>query len=306
MGMVNTYTYKNVTWIDLANPTRDEVRDIVKKYDVDPIAAEELLLPTMHSRVERYNDFIHFTLHFPAWKHSHKETSQELDIVVGKNVLITARYDSIDALYKFSKMFEVNTVLDHNNIIGEHAGYALYYMVQELYKSLSDELDSVRDSLQEIEKKTFKGQEQEMVFKISNTSRGLLLFKHTTALHRETLESFAIVSKQFFGQDFSKHVEAMMGEYSRIEKNVHSLSELLAEIRQTNNSLLETKQNHIMLVFTSVTIISSFLNIMASWFLIDSPDSPIRHNPHEFWLAGLTLLTVGLFLAAIMKSKKWL
>lgn len=304
--MVNTYTYRNVSWVDLENPTKEEIRDLIKVYNVDPVAAEELLLPSTRSKVDHLADSIHVTLYFPAWKHSHKEVSQELDVVIGKNFLITARYDTIDALHKFAKMFEVNAVLDHNGLIGEHAGYAFYYMMREIYRSLSDELDSVRDNLEDIEKKTFKGEEKEMVLEISKTSRKLLSFRHTMALHREVIESFSTVAKQFFGNDFGRHIEAMVTEYGKIEKTSHSLSESLAEIRQTNNSLLETKQNRIMLVFTSVTIISSFVNVMASWFLIESPDSPIQGNPHEFWLAGFIMLATGLFIAAVMKSKKWL
>lgn len=304
--MIHTYKYKNVSWIDLENPSIDEIRDLVKKYDIHPLAAEELLSPSSQSKVDNYPDFIHIILHFPAWKHFQKETTHELDVLIGKEFLITARYATIEPLHKFAKMFEVNAVLEHNNLIGEHAGYAFYYLMREMYNSLTDELESVKESLDEIEKKTFKGQEQEMVFEISKTSREILTFKHTMASHHDVLESFATMARHFFGADYGRHIEAITGEYSKVEKTIHSISEFLTEIRQTNNSLLEAKQNRITLVFTSVTIISSFVNVMASWFLIESPDSPIGNNPHEFWLAGLIMLSTGLLIAAIMKSKRWL
>lgn len=304
--MVHTYTYKNVTWVDLENPTRDEARELMKTYDIHPLAAEELILPTTRSKVDRYADFIYLVLHFPAWKHSHKESTQEIDFIVGKNFIVTARYDTIAPLHKFAKMFEVNSVLDHNGLVGEHSGYLFYYMMRELYHSLADELESIDDSLGEIEKKTFSGNEREMVFELSNASREILSFKHVLAIHRDMLDSFGAAAKRLFGAEFEHYMNATKDEYLKIDKTIQGLSESLGEMRQTNDSLLEAKQNKIMLMFTSVTIIASMLNIMASWFLVDSTDNPVRYKAHEFWLIGVVMLTAGLFLAAIMRSKKWL
>ncbi len=302
--MINTYSFKKVTWIDLESPTKDEVREVMEKFKIHPLAAEDLLLPSPRSKIEQYGEFISLTLHFPAWKQSHKDNTQEIDFVIGKDFLITARYDTIDALYKFSKMFEVNSVLERNGLFGEHAGYMFYYMIREMYRAVQNELDSVKDAMTEIEKKTFTGNEREMVFEISNTSRKLLSLKHTTSLHDDILTEWSEISRSYFGAGYEKCIQSIKTEYHKVSKTISGLSESLKEMRETNDSLLETKQNKIMTTFTMVTIISAFINIMASWFLIESPDSPIHDKPNEFWLAGLLMLTTALVLAGIMKLSK--
>jgi magnesium transporter len=304
--MTNTYSYKDVTWVDLESPTRDEVREVMVKYNIPPLAAEDLLLPTLRPRVDVYPDFIYLILHFPAWKHSHKETSQEMDFIIGKNFIITARYDTIDPIHKFAKMFEVNSVLDRNALVGKNAGYMFYYMIREIYHSLSDELEAIKDNLQDIEKKTFTGQEKEMVYELSNTSRELLGFKHATALHEEILNSFAIAAKPFFGATFSHYLDAILGEYTKVSKTIANISESLAELRETNNALLEAKQSETMKMFTAITVISSFLTIISSWFLVEAPDRPFAEAPHEFWLVGLVMLVVAVIVAGVMRFKKWL
>lgn len=304
--MINTYSYKDVTWVDLECPTREEVREIMTKYDIPPLAAEDLLLPTLRPKVDVYPDFIYLILHFPAWKHSHKETSQEIDFIVGKNYIVTARYDSIDPLHKFAKMFEVNSVLDRNALVGKNAGYMFYYMIREIYHSLGDELESIKDNLQDIEKKTFTGQEKEMVYELSNTSRELLAFKHATALHEEILASFALAAKPFFGATFVHYLDAIQGEYTKVNKTIISISESLAELRETNNALLEAKQSETMKIFTAITVVSSFLTIISSWFLVEAPDRPFADSRHEFWLIGLVMLVVAIIVSIIMRRKKWL
>jgi magnesium transporter len=304
--MINTYSYKDVTWVDLESPTRDEVREIMVKYDIPPLAAEDLLLPTLRPKVDVYPDFIYLILHFPAWKHSHKETSQEIDFIVGKNYIVTARYDNIDPIHKFAKMFEVNSVLDRNALVGKNAGYMFYYMIREIYHSLGDELESIKDNLQDIEKKTFTGQEKEMVYELSNTSRELLAFKHATALHEEILTSFALAAKSFFGTAFVHYLDAIQGEYLKVSKTIVSISESLAELRETNNALLEAKQNETMKMFTAITVISSLLTIISSWFLVESPDRPFEGSRHEFWLIGAVMLVTAVVVAIFMRRKKWL
>ncbi|HVU06181.1 MAG TPA: magnesium transporter CorA family protein [Candidatus Paceibacterota bacterium] len=304
--MVNTYTYKKVSWVDLENPTRDEVRDLMQKYDIHPLAAEELLLPTTRSKVDRYPDFIYLILHFPAWKHSHKETSQEIDFIIGKDYIVTARYDGIDPLHKFAKMFEVNSVLDRNGLIGEHAGYMFYYMMREFYHSLSDELESVRDALEEIEKKTFGGEERAMVFELSNTSRELLAFKHVTALHEEVLRSFDAAAKSFFGAEFAHYVEATQSECLKVVKTVQSLYESLRELRQTNDSLMETKQNKSIMTLTGITFIMSLIGIVIALFEVDFKHSPIIGMPNDFWIFTGLIAALGIGFAAVLAHKKWL
>ena len=304
--MVNTYSYKNVTWIDLENPTQEEVRELMKKYEIHPLAAEELLLPTTRSKADRYDDYIFLVLHFPAWKHSHKETRQEIDFIIGKNYIVTARYDTIDPLHKFAKMFEVNSVLERNGLIGEHAGYMFYYMMREIYHSLHDELEAIKDNFDDIEKKTFTGKEKEMVFEISNVSRELLTFKHATNLHEDIIASFSEAAAKFFDPDFSHYIEAIKSEFMRVNKTVVSLAESLSELRQTNNALLEAKQNKIMMTFTAITILSSVVTIILSWFLIEAVDTPFKESPHEFVFVGLVAFVTALVLALAMKAKKWL
>lgn len=304
--MVNKYSYKNVTWIDLESPTREEIREVMLTYDIPPLAAEDLLLPTLRPKVDVYPGFIYLILHFPAWKHSHKETSQEIDFIIGKDFIVTARYDNIDPIHKFSKMFEVNSVLDRNSLVGKHAGYMFYYMIREIYHSLGDELESIKDNLQYIEKRTFTGKEKEMVFELSNTSRELLAFKHATALHEEILGSFSIAAKPFFGATFTHYLDAIQGEYLKVNKTIVSISESLAELRETNNALLEAKQSEIMKMFTAITVISSLLTIISSWFLVESPDRPFEGSKHEFWLIGGVMFVTAVIVTFIMRNKKWL
>ncbi len=304
--MVNTYTYKNVTWVDMESPTRDEIREVMKKYNIHPTAAEELILPSPRSKVDTYPDFIYLVLHFPAWKLSHQKSTQEIDFVICKNYIITTRYETVDPLHKFAKMFEVNSILDRNALIGEHAGYMFYYMMRELYRSLEDELETVKDALEEIEKKTFTGQEREMVYEISKAARELLDFKHATSLHEDVLETFSSLSKDFFGPEFARYSGTIKSDFLKVHKGVQGVSESLHEIRETNDALLEAKQNKNIMTLTVITFITAILGIIVGLFAADFKHAPIVGMPYDFWVLAGILVAIGVFFTAVFYHKKWL
>ncbi|MBU6431387.1 MAG: magnesium transporter CorA family protein [Patescibacteria group bacterium] len=304
--MIKRRMHKQLAWIDIENPTSEEVRGIMEEFGLNLSVAQELLLPTIKPRVEMHRNFIYLILHFPALKHAHSEDiNQEIDFVIGENFIITTRYDSIDPMNRFSKVFEVNSILDKSNI-GEHAGYIFYYMIKEMYQSLGNELDSVKDSLKEIENEIFNGKEREMVVALSKVSRDLLNFRHATGAHKQVLRSFESAALGFFGESFSFYVKDILNEYYKIDNSVESNIESLRELRETNDSLLTTKQNEIMKTLTVMAFIILPLSFISSIYSMNTSFIPLAGIKNDFWIIMGLMVLVGLIIFMAFKWKKWL
>ncbi len=304
--MLTTYTHKKLTWIDLESPSADEVRAVMEKYKIDPMVADELLLPSLKPKVEQYHDYLYLILHFPAFKHTHAGTpNQEVDFVVGKNFIVTTHYDTIDPLHKFSKIFEVNSILDRSDM-SEHAGFVFYYMMKKLYKALEHELDYIHDELKQISDRIFNGEEREMVAEISKVSRELLNFKRATASHKEVLKSFEAAGLRFFGESFAFHLHAIMGEHYRIAHQIEGNIDMLTELRETNNSLLSTKQNETMKTLTVMAFIVLPLTFVSQLFGMNTAYLPIVGLPGDFWIVIGSMAILTAFFFAYFKYKKWL
>ncbi len=111
LHMLTRYGQKHAAWIDLVAPTPAEVRGLMQEFGIDPLIAEELLVPSFKPKVERRGDIIYVILHFPVLRGMNQRQEQEIDFVIGKNFLITTRYGSVDPLHAFAQAFEVTTVL---------------------------------------------------------------------------------------------------------------------------------------------------------------------------------------------------
>lgn len=303
--MRSRYEHGNLLWIDLDSPSREEVHDVVNEFGIDLLVGEELLLPSTKPRVDFHQNYIYTVLHFPALRHSHKTKEQEIDFIIGRNFLITAHYDTVDPLHKFSKVFEVNSILQESNL-GDHAGFLFFYMVKNLYKAVEHEIEYVRHDLAVVEEHIFTGQEVEMVKAISRTARDLLNLRQTIEPHREVLQTLETEGAHFFGDNFGKYLRALANEYYRVHNHIMRHTDSLHELRETNNSLLSTKENETMRVLTIMALLTFPLALMVAILQIDTVHNPIRGLPYDFWIILGVVVFTGTCMILYFKHKKWL
>ncbi len=306
--MITTYTYRNETWIDVDRGTPEEIHKLMDTYRIDPFVAKELTSATRKPRVEFHQGYVYCILHFPAWKHSHgPDTNQEIDCIIGPGLLITARYDTIDALHKFGKDVEVKEILEKEKGQESSLRRPLFIdLLRELYVGLGDELTAIEDETEDITSHIFQGDERQMVTAISSITRTLLDFKKTVDLHRDVLESLAHHGKKFLGEDFSKGMESILLDYLKINSTIHAELDMLRELRETNNSLLTTKQNETVKQLTVMGFLILPLNFIAVLFGMSFHYLPFSENPHAFSIVIIMMLAISGVTLTYAKYKEWI
>ncbi|MEI7480220.1 MAG: CorA family divalent cation transporter [bacterium] len=304
--MIKKYTNQNLTWVDVENPTKEEVSSLMSEFNLDPENAQEMAMPTYKPKVMSYSNYIYLILHFPAFKHSHNEEHKhEIDFVIGKNFLITTRYTSIDQMDKISKIFEVNTMLEKTSFAGASGVGLFYFVLKELFKSLEDEIDFIGDSLKNIERKVFSGQEKHMVMALSKVSRNLLDFKSTVNSQSDTMADLEKIGIGIFGKEIHYYLSDLTSEHYKIGQMLEKDINLLQELRETNNSLLSTKQSEIMKTLTIITFIVMPFTIINSFFQIYAENTPILGMEYDWYIIVLSELVVVFITFFYARHRKW-
>ncbi len=304
--MISRHTYKKLTWIDLENPTKEEVRSTMDEFEIHPLVAEELLTESARPKVDYYGNQIYLVLHFPTVTHSHDgKTMQEVDFVISKNSIVTVHYEAIDPLFEFSKLFEVNSILEKSNL-GEHAGFIFFYIMRELYKDLRGELQTISKELDSIEHEVFAGNEQAMVQHVSEVNRKLLRFRLATRFHQNILESFEVASKDFFGEKFSFYNHAILGEYHEIANILNGNQETLEALWKTNDSLLSSKTNRTMKTLSVMAGILLPVSLVGQLFGISSIYIPFMSDPRAFFIVIGVMLVSAIVMYMVVRENRWL
>src|SRR3990167_1061391 len=302
--MLARYKHSGLMWIDLESPTRDEVLRVMDEFRLNQFIAEELLLPTTKPRIEFQDDYLYLILHFPALRHTHKTMEQEIDFVLGRDFLITTHYDTVDPLHKFSKIFEVDSILNAE-LSDEHAGFLFFSMLRRLYKSVEHEIDFIHSDMAHIEKHIFSGQERGMVQAISRSARDLLNLRQTIEPHRDVLKELQACAIKLFGDEYAPYMRSIENDYYRLHNHIMRHTESLHELRETNNSLLSTKENETMRILTILALITFPLSLMADVLSLPSKHNPIRGLPNDFWIILGTVIVVGSCMVMYFKHRKW-
>lgn len=294
--MITTQKMGAITWVDVLSPTNEEILQLQKTYNLNNDVARDLMIPTLMPRIDECDEHLYTVLHFPANKHSHKETSQEVDFIIGKNYLITVRYDTVDSIYLLFKSFEVGCILTDGKRFA-HAYELFFVVMRKLYGSVLDELSAMENHFDQIEEAIFAGREKEMVAAISHESRTLLDFKRTLIPHEEVFNNLQEAGTRQFGKEFSKEGLILTKEYHRARNRIHYNIEALVELRETNDALLSTKQNEIIKIFTILAFITFPLTLVIDIIEADRE------------IIGTLIILVCVSVAAMFyffKRKKWL
>lgn len=302
--MLTRYEHKRLVWVDLVAPTPGEVRSVMQEFNLDPRVAEELLSRSFKPKVERFGDTVYVILHFPTLRGVTPRPQQEIDFIIGKEFLITTRYETIDPLHSFARAFEVDTVLGRGHIA--HGGHLFVSMAQSLYHGMHDESEALAARLEDIEDRIFAGRERQMVVELSLAARVIGDFRQALVPHREMLSSLEPAAGRLFGTEFSYYLRDLEGAYGRVVHTVENLRDILAELRKTNDSLLSTKQNEIMKTLTIMAFVTFPLTLISSIFGMNTSWLPLVGTPGDFWIITGIMLGLAVTFFLYFKHKKWL
>lgn len=307
--MVRRHEREAVTWVDLESATPDELRAVMEEFRIDAEVEEEIIAPTPYPLVAVYPEYVFLVLHFPTAALSGGARVQEIDIVVGKDFLITARYELVGSIQSLHKAFEAEEMLGSNLKVSKKESVTLVERVlRRLYGAMGEEVEATARVLERIEKDIFSGKEAETVRKISEVGRVLLRFDTTLIRHKEPLDTFleTLQAPQFFGKKFLLPASRITAEHTHVAGIVSAFRAVLSELRITNDSLLSSSQEGVMKTFTAISVIFLPLTLIAAIFGMHTEYEPLTGHPLDFWIILSIMAVTGLLLIIFMRLKRWL
>src|SRR5689334_6203544 len=109
--MITRHERGGLTWVDLESPTREELRAVVDEFHIEAQVEEEIISPTPYPLFLASPEYAYLILHFPTAEIKGGARNQEIDIIAGKNFLITARYEVVGSILTLHKAFEAEELL---------------------------------------------------------------------------------------------------------------------------------------------------------------------------------------------------
>ncbi len=303
--MIERLTAGRLIWVNLKNPTADEVQGVTKEYDIPPVLAGDLLTPVPRNYAVRSDGFIKIAVDFPVVKRIDSEHPYEVKFLIGSAVLITIQYEEMEALDRFKKQFEVVTTLGKTSkkLTGTHLYLSL---MSELYATSSSKLDYVESVLADIEAEIFNDNERQMVIEIAKTNKRLIAYRHVLRAHEDVFFELEPLFEQVYKSAFASEIASLKKTYSILYHRTNALFDTLTAIRAANDAMLNTKQNEAIKTLTIMAFITFPLALFSSMFGMNTEASPIIGHPYDFWIIVGIMCMVTCCFFIFFKYKKWI
>ncbi len=305
--MIFRYEYQGGVWVDLEQPSEEEIRQVAHEFSIGERIEKELISPTPTALVASDAGSALLVLHFPAHGAENGEPgSQEIDFVVGSHFILTVRYEIVAPLYNLKKLFETQKIVAPNTLITADVLFEILFV--HLYTSVRDHINHVVDHLSRIERDMFDGSERTTVRAISSTSREFLHMEAALANQEEPLQRFlsALTQHDFFNASFAERIEHILTERTQVARLVNTHRAVASELRETNIALLEARQNEIMKTLTTMTVLVLPLELIAFIFGMHLPGTPLEGDPNAFLIVMAFMLGAVGLLVLYFARKRWI
>jgi magnesium transporter len=97
-----------------------------------------------------------------------------------------------------------------------------------------------------------------------------------------------------------------MGVYQRVERTLGNLYDSLQELRATNDSLLNTKQNEIMKTLTVLAFLFLPLTFITGVFGMNTVNDPIIGGPGDFYILTGGMVVIAVCCFVYFRHRDWL
>ena len=294
--MIERFNGGKLTWIDMVNPTSDEIREVMEEANLPPELVSDLSAPIPRSSAVAVGNVVKVTLDYPIVKRADINHPHEIKLLATKTHLVSVHFEDIEAIHRFQKEFELLSILK-NTKSKASGGHLLNAIMMFLYNSLNAKLDYLETKLVDVENEIFKGREKEMVFEISNISRRIISFKHVLATHAQVLDDLMELIETAFTKEHKTGVLEIHEQYLFLSSRVGTINETMDELRETNMALLTTKQNETMKILTILAFITFPLTLFTSMFGMNTSTTPIIGQPGDFWIivGVMAVVSIGFF-----------
>lgn len=312
--MINIYTtdnngvnevneLKKECWINLTNPTIEEIKKVSKETRTD----EDLIVKLMDTeelpRIEVGNNATLIVVDTPYvtdTRYKHKYNTEPLGIIINNDgYIITVSLKQQLILDDFKE----NKVKDFD------ASKKTKFLIQILLKVSSayqKELMSINDYMNKKEKILYKSTNNKELIDLLNVEKTLVYFSTSLKANDVVLEKLSKGNVVTLYEDDNDLMEDAMIENKQAIEMSNIYREILTSMTDTYATIISNNLNDVMKFLAGITIVFSIPTMVASFIGMNVPLGDMGTSPVSFGLIIIFSFVLSIIIALILKKKNML
>jgi magnesium transporter len=292
-----------ILWIDLDNPTDEEIKSILEGvFEFHPLAIEDCVTPSSLPKIEDYEDYLFLVMHAVDFTRADKFATTELDLFIGKDYLVTFHRAPLKSVQS-----AIDRATKSGGVIARGPDRLAHTVLDQLVDNYQPVMTELALELEEIEESVLTKESSSKAFmaEILKVRGDFSQLRAIAGPQRDVIERLA--------RGENKLIRTVMLPYFRdLRDNLVRLDAVAAGYHERlmmafdiflNKAAFEANEG--IKFLTALTAVTLPVVMVGGWYGMNFEHMPELRSPHGYlWASCFTLVSTAL-MVIYLKKKKW-
>ena len=287
-------------WIDIAKPTRDEMKKLAERFPFHELNLEDCLSKIQIPKIDRYQDHVFVILNFPTLEKERIPRTSQLASFIGSGYLVTVHQGELKPI---SEIFQqcVQSNKARQELMGRSSGYLFHSIIDALTDDLLNLVRKIVGNIEDIEDVVFDEQAN-AAGEISYIRRQITVLRRIAIPLKRTLaEITAKDIRRFSEEDLTLYFDDINDHIDKVIDTLEESKETIEIYKDTDYLHGTDRSNKILAILTIVFTLSLPITIMSSLYGMNV-DIPVIEDESLKFLGRYTtfiVIVIGSFVVAV-------
>jgi magnesium transporter len=291
-----------ILWVDLQNPTEEEVKTILEGvFQFHPLAIEDCRTPSSLPKSEDYEDYLFLVTHAVDFTRTEKFNTTELDLFLGKDFLVTYHVTPLKSVAS-----TIERCVKATGVVARGPDRLAHFVIDALtdhYKPVTDEL---RAELEEIEESVLTASDATLTTQLLEVRSEIALLRQIVRPQRDMISRLARGDSKMIRAVMLPYFRDLRDNLIRIDETAASFADQLLISFDLHLNKSSFQANEGIKALTALTAISLPATIVGTWYGMNFKHMPELSSPYGY----PTIITLTLLLTMLMwrwcKRRRWI
>jgi magnesium transporter len=277
-------------WIDIAKPTRDEMKKLAERFPFHELNLEDCLSKIQIPKIDRYEDHVFVILNFPTLEKERIPRSSQLASFIGSGYLVTVHQSELKPISEiFQQCIQSNKA--RQELMGRSAGYLFHSIIDALTDDLLNLVRRIVGNIEDIEDVVFDEQAN-AAGEISYIRRQITVLRRIATPLKRTLADITTKDiRRFSEEDLTLYFDDVNDHIDKVIDTLEESKETIEIYKDTDYLHGTDRSNKILAILTIVFTLSLPITIMSSLYGMNV-DIPVIEDESLKFLGRYTTFIV--------------
>lgn len=249
---------EGIVWVDVVDPTPDEVMRIGETFSFHPLALEDTIRGGQRPKLDPYDGY-QFIVFYGFTSDENQLMTHEVDLFVGKHFIVTVHSGQCPAVAETTARWR-----NHVAKLGRHGvGFLLYSLLDAMVDGYFPVLDAIAERADALEETIILQGQPALQAEILRLRRDLLMIRRIAGPERDVMNVLVRRDPPLFSRAEIVYFQDVYDHLLRVTDSVDIYRDMLSSVLDANLSMVSYSLNVVVKRLTASSIILMSITLIA-------------------------------------------